>query len=82
MRAQSIYHAIKEINPYYKDQVGEIIYDYIEKMVGPEKAPKITGMLIDLPIGQIQIFMQSYQNLVMKVQEANDHYMKSMSGTL
>lgn len=51
-------------------------------MVGPEKAPKITGMLIDLPIGQIQIFMQSYQNLVMKVQEANDHYMKSMSGTL
>jgi len=30
--------------------VGEIIYDYIEKMVGSEKAPKITGMLIDLPI--------------------------------
>jgi hypothetical protein len=33
--------------------VGELIYEYIEKMVGPEKAPKITGMLIDLPIPQI-----------------------------
>jgi hypothetical protein len=55
------------MNPKYKDQVGEIIYDYIEKMVGPERAPKITGMLIELPIGQIQIFMSSYQNLCMKV---------------
>lgn len=51
-------------------------------MVGPERAPKITGMLIELPIVQIQIYMQSYQNLVMKVQEAIEHYAKAMSGTL
>ena len=64
MKARYIYNAIQEKNPHYKDQVGEIIYDYIEKMVGTEKAPKITGMLIDLPIPQIKIYMQSYQNLV------------------
>jgi len=51
-------------------------------MVGPEKAPKITGMLIDLPISQIRFFMLSFQNLAIKVQEANDHLVKSMSGTL
>jgi hypothetical protein len=39
-------------------------------IVGTERAPKITGMLIELPIVQIQIFMSSYENLVMKVQEA------------
>jgi hypothetical protein len=38
-------------------------------------------MLIDLPIPQIQVFMQSYQNLVNKVNEANEHLTKSMSGT-
>ena len=53
MRARIIYNAIQERNPHYKDQVGEIIYHYIEKLVGSEKAPKITGMLIDLPIPQV-----------------------------
>ena len=42
--------AVQERNPNLKDQVGSIIFDYIEKMVGQERAPKVTGMLIELPI--------------------------------
>jgi hypothetical protein len=59
--------AVQERNPNLKDQVGQIIFDYIEKMVGQERAPKITGMLIELPIPQIQMYMSSYANLQMKV---------------
>ena len=59
--------AVQDINPNLKDQVGQIIFDYIEKMVGQERAPKITGMLIELPIQQIQMYMSSYANLQLKV---------------
>lgn len=41
--------AVHEKNPYLKDHVGQCIYDYIVGIIGPEKAPKITGMLIELP---------------------------------
>jgi hypothetical protein len=40
-------------NPNYKGQVGEFIYEYVETLIGEEKAPKITGMLIDLPVTDI-----------------------------
>jgi len=42
--------AVVPQNPNLKQFVGEFIYEYVEKFVGEEKAPKITGMLIDLPI--------------------------------
>ena len=32
-----------------KDIVGNTIYKHFEKLVGEYKAPKITGMVIDLP---------------------------------
>ena len=32
-----------------KEVVGNAIYKHVEKIVGEQKAPKITGMLIDLP---------------------------------
>ena len=32
-----------------KEIVGNTIYKHVEKIVGDQKAPKITGMLIDLP---------------------------------
>ena len=38
--------AVKERNPNLKDQVGKIIFDYIEKTVGQGKAPKIIDMFI------------------------------------
>ncbi len=40
--------------PNYKAIAGEFIYEYVEKFVGDHRAPKITGMLIDLPIDEIK----------------------------
>jgi len=50
--------AVHPNNPNYKAQVGEVIYEFVEKIAGDEKAPKITGMLIDLPIEEIQQYLQ------------------------
>lgn len=44
-----------------------MIYDYIVGIAGPEKAPKITGMLIELPPQQIQQYLMSYESLYLKV---------------
>lgn len=42
--------AVDERNPHMKEQVGNTIYEYITELVGQQKAPKITGMLINLPL--------------------------------
>jgi gentisate 1,2-dioxygenase len=55
-----------------KTQVGEIIYEYVKTMVPQERAPKITGMLIELPVDQIKAYLVSYDALNQKVQEASD----------
>jgi len=39
-------------------------------IVAPERAPKITGMLIELPVEQIKGYMQSFEALKVKVMEA------------
>lgn len=57
-------------NPQYKNQVGEAIYEFVEQLAG-ENAPKVTGMLIDLPIEEIRQFMQDYNRFQDKVNEAN-----------
>lgn len=41
-------------------------------MVPQERAPKITGMLIELPVDQIKAYLVSYDALNQKVQEASD----------
>ena len=66
--------ALNPNNPHLKQQVGSCIYEFVQKLVGDEKAPKITGMLIELPIPQIKEYMSDYNNLVMKVKEALDHW--------
>ena len=38
----------------YKVKSGTVLYDFVQKLVGDVKAPKITGMLIDLPVTEIQ----------------------------
>ena len=58
-------HAVQKSNSNLKDQVCEIIFDYIEKMEGQERAPKITGMLTELLISRM--YMSCYANLQMKV---------------
>jgi hypothetical protein len=48
--AMRLLPSVQERNPHLKDQVGNLIYEYVNKIIGVEKAPKITGMLIELPV--------------------------------
>lgn len=57
-------------NPNYKGTVGENIFEFVEKIAGEEKAPKITGMLIDLPLEEIVGYLKDYNKLEEKVREA------------
>lgn len=66
--------ALNPNNPHLKQQVGSCIYEYVQHLVGDEKAPKITGMLIELPVNQIKEYMLDYNNLQLKVQEALNHW--------
>lgn len=59
------------MNPNYKNSVGEFIFEYVEKSAGEEKAPKITGMLIDLPIEEIKGYLTDYAKLEEKIREAS-----------
>lgn len=52
--ASKLLPSVTEKNPFLKDQVGHLIYDYVQNLIGPDKAPKITGMLIELPVQQIK----------------------------
>lgn len=65
-------HLAHPSNPNYKSQIGEVIYEYVEQIAGEEAAPKITGMLIDLPIDDIKAYLLNYSTLIAKVKEAND----------
>ena len=69
--AQKILPAVQERNPHLKEQVGHLIYDYVQMISGPQKAPKITGMLIELPVAQIKEYLGNFQNLQQRVEEAN-----------
>jgi len=66
-KALRILSAVWERNPHNKDQVGAVIFDYVDKIAGEERALKISGMLLDLPIPQIQMFLTSYTNKLMRV---------------
>jgi hypothetical protein len=50
--------------------VGEYIYEYVAKLIGEERAPKVTGMLIDLPLEEIKCYLLDYRELQNKVEEA------------
>ena len=56
-KAIKLIPSIQERNPYLKEQVGHLIYDYVQKIIGVDKAPKITGMLIELPVNQIKEYL-------------------------
>ena len=62
-----IFPSVVPQNEMYKTQVGTVIYDYVLGITGAERAPKITGMLIDLPMQDIHIYLQSYDQLVDRV---------------
>ena len=59
-------------NPNIKQFVGEFIYEYVEKFVGEDMAPKITGMLIDLPLEEIKGYLYDFYKLQQKIFEARE----------
>ena len=36
-------------DPKKRELIGNLIYDFIESIAGQDKAPKLCGMVIDLP---------------------------------
>jgi L-fucose mutarotase/ribose pyranase (RbsD/FucU family) len=53
-----------------KELIGNTIYKHVEKIVGENKAPKITGMLIDLPEVELNFSVSNWNNFYTKVQSA------------
>jgi hypothetical protein len=64
--------SIVPANPHMKQQVGNAIFDFVTKLKGNTFAPKITGMLIDLPHEEIKAFLQNYGEFVKKVNDAGN----------
>jgi len=69
---QRLLPSVTEKNPYLKEQVGQAIFEFVTMMVGQERAPKITGMLIELPVDQMKSYMCSLDALQSKVNEATE----------
>ena len=57
-------------NPYYKQQVATAIYGFVHRLKG-EKAPKITRLMIDVSIHEIQRFFKNYDLFCMKVNQGD-----------
>lgn len=70
MKAAQLLPSIQANNKHYKQKVGELIFNYIAKMAPQERVPRITGMLIELPLEQIREYLSSYSVLREMVNEA------------
>ena len=55
-----------------REKIGEEIYNYVLTRAGEESAPKITGMIIDLPFNDLMTSVQTYEGLQEKIQEGLD----------
>lgn len=53
-----------------KELIGNTIYKHVEKLVGESKAPKITGMLIDLPEVELNFSIVTWSEFEAKVLSA------------
>jgi hypothetical protein len=69
-KTAKIVPSCKADNPHLKQSVGNAIFDFVTQLKGPELAPKITGMLIDLPLNETQSFLTNYGEFRQKVEEA------------
>lgn len=52
-----------------REKVGEEIYNYVLEKAGDESAPKITGMIIDLPFDDLMTSIQTWEGLQEKISE-------------
>lgn len=55
-----------------REKIGEEIYNYVLEKAGDESAPKITGMIIDLPFNDLISSVQTWEGLQEKIQEGLD----------
>ena len=67
MKGSLMFPEIVKSNPKLKQIVGEFIYYEVEEIVGEEKAPKVTGMLIDLPLEEIKGYLYDHFKLKQKI---------------
>ena len=62
--------AVTPANPNVKTHVGQVIFRFVVNLVGQEKAPKVTGMLIDLSIGEMLKYLQHFDLFVGNINQA------------
>ena len=53
-----------------KQMVGTSIFKHVISLAGEELAPKITGMIIDLPLADLNFSVSTLDNLTHKVRSA------------
>merc|ERR1719329_495656 len=46
------------------------IFEFVKKFAGAPNCPKITGMMIDLPIPEIKQYLSSYELFKLRVHQA------------
>ena len=57
------------MNPAYKQTVGGAIFEFVQSLV-ESFAPKVTGMLIELPVPEIQKYMVNFDHFLLRVFQA------------
>ncbi len=55
-----------------KEMIGNAIYETVEKTIGAEAAPKITGMIIDLSDLELIPAVSTLENLTAKIRDAHN----------
>ena len=58
--------AVDETNPEYRQTVGGAIFGFVRPLV-KFAAPRVTGLMIDLPVPDIKKYMQNYNVFVDRV---------------
>ena len=53
-----------------KHMIGTLIFKYVTHMVTIDFSPKITGMIIDLPIAELNYSVSTMETLKVRVKDA------------
>jgi len=53
-----------------KNMIGTLIFKYVTHMVTTDFSPKITGMIIDLPIAELNFSVSTLETLQVRVKDA------------
>jgi hypothetical protein len=61
MKGVILHPTVVPENPNMREQVGNFIYPYVEKLVGEERAPKVAGMLLGLTLNEIKGYLYDFR---------------------